>query len=429
VTDSSDNKTFDELLALARVDGLADRVTGKTRLRSAAVYEPIVLGRFELDRVLGRGSHGVVFAAHDRTLERDVALKVFGRKHAAAHEARMLTRVQHPNIVTLHDLGQCDGFHFLVLARIDGGTMTERVRMGVDWRTVVDLFVQVGRGLAAVHQAEMVHGDVKPGNMLVGSDGRAHLVDFGFAQSLVPRRPRVIVGTREYASPECLDGAATGPWSDQYSFCVGLPIREGSWSSHDAEVSALHVLVDATKFDVAPRISRTEAVNNLENELEIGRERSRESVISGVHRPSTPRKRRFTGFRWKSIFGGSLHRENDTGEARTPGSGCSRDGSRSAPDNVDILEVRLRWRPHLTAATGFSTRDRSPTSGRRSATRDRASGAVGRWGSRGSARLRVGGVGLPDGRSATAGRFRVAPVRTACCSEPSLDGGAESALG
>ncbi|MFO7562918.1 MAG: serine/threonine-protein kinase [Enhygromyxa sp.] len=194
------------------------------RSRLAVDAVPVVLGRFELDHVLGRGSHGVVFAAHDRALGRDVALKVFGSQsaHAALHEAQVLARVQHPNVVVLHDVGQSGGFHYLVLALIDGGTLSDCIRTGLDWRTAVELFVQVGRGLAAAHDACVVHGDVKPGNMLVGRDGHAYLADFGSAQSIVPGEPTITRGTPEYAAPESSGGGERGPWSDQFSFCVGL---------------------------------------------------------------------------------------------------------------------------------------------------------------------------------------------------------------
>jgi serine/threonine protein kinase len=225
VTHSSE--VLGELLACSRVDFLAERVTELWGARMGDRADAVALGRFELDHVLGRGSYGVVFAAHDLELGRDVALKVFGAeaKQDALREAQVLARVQHPNVVALHDVGHHNEFYYLVMALIDGWTMTERMRMGLDWRTIVELFVQVGGGLAAVHRASIVHGDVKPGNMLVGRDGQAYLTDFGFAQTLVPdestpsTKPR---GTRQYMAPECFGGGEIGSHSDQFSFCVAL---------------------------------------------------------------------------------------------------------------------------------------------------------------------------------------------------------------
>ena len=215
-----------ELFASLRVEVLTDRVIAFGEVPLGDCAPAVVLGRFQLDRVLGRGTYGAVFAAHDRKLERAVALKVFDAEAEALHEAQVLARVHHPNVIVLHDIGHDRGFHYLVLALVDGGTMIEHVRTGLDWGSIVDLFVQVGRGLAAVHWADIVHGDVKPGNMLVGRDGRACLADFGVAESLIPGgqptnsgRPR---GTLPYMAPECRDGGEIGPCSDQFSFCLSL---------------------------------------------------------------------------------------------------------------------------------------------------------------------------------------------------------------
>lgn len=217
-----------ELIASSPVERLIERVTALGAMPLGHDAPAVVLGRFQLDGVLGRGTYGVVFAAHDRELERAVALKVFNAtaEADAIHEAQVMARVHHPNVVVLHDIGRDDGFLYLVMALVDGGTMTEHLHKGLSWWCVVDLFVQVGHGLAAVHWANIVHGDVKPDNMLVGPDGRAYLTDFGLAQSLAPggeptssTRPR---GTLLYMAPECRDGGKIGPHSDQFSFCQSL---------------------------------------------------------------------------------------------------------------------------------------------------------------------------------------------------------------
>src|SRR5690606_21604343 len=118
-----------ERVAVARINRLAGRVTERWA-DADRIENAIVLGRFELDRVLGRGSYGVVFAAFDRALERDVALKVFGAAsdRDVLDEARALARVIHPNVIPVHDVGRALGFTYLVMPLIDGWTMAERLR-------------------------------------------------------------------------------------------------------------------------------------------------------------------------------------------------------------------------------------------------------------------------------------------------------------
>jgi serine/threonine protein kinase len=221
VDDKAVGREIHELIAASRVDFLAARVTDvwSARMDRADV---VLLGRYELDRVLGRGSHGIVFAAYDRAIEREVAIKVFGvaSDRDVLREARALARVSHPNIVTIHDIGRANGFAYLVMALIDGWTMAERVRDGLHWTAVVELFVQAGRGLAAAHRAGVIHGDVKPSNILVGRDGSVCLADFGLSRTLEGAERRA--GTGEYLAPECWAGAGVDPWSDQFSFCVAL---------------------------------------------------------------------------------------------------------------------------------------------------------------------------------------------------------------
>jgi serine/threonine protein kinase len=212
-----------ELIATSRIHRLAARVTDLWAARMEDRIDAVMLGRYELDRVVGRGSHGVVFAVYDRALEREVALEVFGvaSDRDVLNEARALARVNHPNVVALHDVGHASGFVYLVMALVDGWAMAERVRMGLEWRAVVELFVAAGRGLAAAHRLGVVHGDVKPGNILVGRDGSVCIADFGLSRTRERTEPPH-AGTREYLAPECWAGADASPRSDQFSFCVAL---------------------------------------------------------------------------------------------------------------------------------------------------------------------------------------------------------------
>jgi tetratricopeptide (TPR) repeat protein len=235
--------------------------------------EPINLGRYQPLRVIGHGGMGQVFEAWDPQLERRVALKVLRRPESvessgddlALREARCLARVAHPHVVGVHEVGHCDGLVFIAMELVDGPDLgrwlCERPRR---WTDVLDRLLDAARGLAEVHRAGLVHGDVKPGNMLIGRDGRVRIADFGLARvrsraagpeltqlvrqvaavveaeltgtpptNPMPRQPirpirpirpimspPVVGGTIAYMAPECLSGGEGDRRSDQYSFCV-----------------------------------------------------------------------------------------------------------------------------------------------------------------------------------------------------------------
>jgi eukaryotic-like serine/threonine-protein kinase len=225
----------------SREETLAERVDALAR-RVHVRFAPVPFGRYELDAVIGRGAQGVVFSAWDCELERDVALKLL-RREPNLDEARMLARLVHPHIVRLYDAGVVDGFAYLAMELGEWSSLAHRVR-DADWSEIVTLFVQAGRGLAAAHRVGIVHGDVKPGNMLIGVDGLVRIVDFGQARYEqsdgladevlleilgtasesfdAPTPPIVIGGTAGYRAPECGLGMAPMPSSDQFSFCVSL---------------------------------------------------------------------------------------------------------------------------------------------------------------------------------------------------------------
>ncbi len=215
-----------ELVRATRINSLAARVSDLWATRLDGNIGVIRLGRYSLDRVVGHGTHGVVFAGFDGLLERDVAIKVFrsASKSEVLREGRILAQLDHPNVVRVLDVGSTAGFVYLVTALVDGWTIRQRVRMGLDWREICGLFIQAGRGLAAAHRACVVHGDVKPGNILVGRDGRVYVVDFGMARMLGwrERGEPPPGGTPGYMAPERQAGADADAWSDQFSFCVAL---------------------------------------------------------------------------------------------------------------------------------------------------------------------------------------------------------------
>ena len=193
---------------------------------------------------------GEVYAAYHPELDRRIALKmVFGprdwgldRQRRLLREAQIIARLNHPNIVTVHDARTVGERVYVAMEFVDGQTIaawlheTER-----SWQEIVDAFVSAGRGLAAAHAANVVHRDFKPQNVMIGRDGRVRVMDFGLARPLrdepelegvpdVTPAPNdltsttvgAVVGTPAYMAPEQLRGHPADTRTDQFSFCVAF---------------------------------------------------------------------------------------------------------------------------------------------------------------------------------------------------------------
>jgi serine/threonine protein kinase len=230
---------------------LAQRIEGREATDTTAtsapnhgpdtIAPPARLGRYELTYMLGRGTYGVVFAAYDPDLDRQVAIKVFNDLHSievCQREAIALARAVHPNVVALHDFVCADGLAFIVMDIVHGGTLRDYMQQWHDWREVVRLFIQAARGLEAVHTAGLAHGDVKPPNVLIGFDGRVQIADLGVARMSFVDDPAP-GGTPAYMAPERLAGAGASAAADQFSLCVALwetlyGVRP--WPSNTAEI-------------------------------------------------------------------------------------------------------------------------------------------------------------------------------------------------
>lgn len=212
---------------LRLVDEVDDHVAVRLMHPDAA---PLKIGEFELLGNLGMGSYGCVFEARDPALDRIVALKlcIDDKPDAAAllmTEARALAKLSHPNIITIHDSGRHGEDVYFVMEYVRGGNLARRALEGegLSWRELVPIFVGVARGLAAAHDAGVVHGDLKPSNILLHEDGRPRVADFGLARVIgaLTIMPSAI-GTLPYAAPEVLRGAMRSPASDQWSLFVTL---------------------------------------------------------------------------------------------------------------------------------------------------------------------------------------------------------------
>lgn len=199
---------------------------GKPQTEVGLPSQGELVGRYVVLEPLGAGAMGTVLLASDVQLQRRVALKLLThdvRGNRLLDEARALARVQHPNVVLVHDIGRWRDQLYMVMEYIDGVSLSSWLVTHTDWRERLAVFVQAALGLAAAHRAGIVHHDIKPSNVMVGDDGRVRLVDFGLAHT---PSPDSIVGspggTPRYMSPEQRRGEQADARTDQFSLCVAL---------------------------------------------------------------------------------------------------------------------------------------------------------------------------------------------------------------
>jgi predicted Ser/Thr protein kinase len=196
----------------------------------------LIADRYELEELCGTGGMSSVFRAHDRQLERDVAIKILHEHYADdpeylerfRREARAVARLSHPNIVTVIDRGDDGGRQFIVFEHVKGENLKELVlRSGrLSVRRALELVLPIADGLAFAHDHGLVHRDVKPQNILLSRDGEVKVTDFGIARSLHMEhgvtQTGTVLGTGEYLAPEQASGKPVSPATDVYSLGVVL---------------------------------------------------------------------------------------------------------------------------------------------------------------------------------------------------------------
>jgi Tol biopolymer transport system component len=199
------------------------------------------LGPYKIVSLIGAGGMGEVYRAHDTRLLRDVALKLLPESFTAdpdrlrrfEQEARAVAALNHPNIVSVYDVGSSGGLHYIVSELLEGETLRQQISpSGMAPRKAIDLAVQLAQGLAAAHEQGIVHRDLKPENIFVTRNGRLKILDFGLAKL---RRPQMmaetidgvtvaetsagqVMGTIGYMSPEQVRGETADFRSDIFSF-------------------------------------------------------------------------------------------------------------------------------------------------------------------------------------------------------------------
>lgn len=187
----------------------------------------VKLGQFMLLKRLGRGAMGEVFEARDIALGRHVAIKVMGKKLGAdaeamkgfVREARNLAALNHRNVVQVHSIGVEKGQPYIVMELVSGGRVDQMIKKEVpgDERRLLEVAADAARGLEAAANAGMIHGDVKPANILLDQQGQGKIVDFGLARFTDTQVEGKIYGTPFYLPPELLEGRVADLRSDMYS--------------------------------------------------------------------------------------------------------------------------------------------------------------------------------------------------------------------
>ena len=201
------------------------------------------LGTYQILSVLGAGGMGEVYRARDGRLNREVAIKVLPRhlserrdlQQRFEQEARAASALNHPNIITIHEIDRADSVHYLVMELVEGKTLRELLGSGpLATKRVLQIATQVADGLAKAHSAGIVHRDLKPENLMITKEGMAKILDFGLAKQYVVdegqqtvtfgkgTEPGILLGTVGYMSPEQARGEPVDYRSDQFSLGVIL---------------------------------------------------------------------------------------------------------------------------------------------------------------------------------------------------------------
>ncbi|HET9125316.1 MAG TPA: serine/threonine-protein kinase [Solirubrobacteraceae bacterium] len=265
-------------------------------------------GRYRLQRVLGTGGMASVWLAEDSRLERPVALKLLAdslmldRGYLARfqREARVAAGLSHPNLVKVFDFSAGAPRPYLAMEYVPGGTLADRLRErdrgGEAWDPET-IFRELLSALAHVHASGIIHRDIKPGNLLIGRDGRTRLTDFGIARPSDAERltgTGLVIGTARYLAPEILQGREPNERSDLYS--CGVLLQE---CLRDAPANHLQALADRLTFQ-EPQMrpaSATEVLGLLERPATLVRDATALTGATAALRDATAALRDATAAR------------------------------------------------------------------------------------------------------------------------------------
>jgi serine/threonine protein kinase/Tol biopolymer transport system component len=234
------------------------------------------LGPYEIQAPIGAGGMGEVYRARDARLNRDVAIKILPasfsrdpeRLQRFAQESRAAAALNHPNILSIFDIGDVDGAPYVVSELLEGETLRDRLRNGaLPSRKALDYSQQIARGLAAAHEKGIVHRDLKPENIFITEDGRAKILDFGLAKFTRPEADTsgdaptqqiatdagTVMGTVGYMSPEQVRGKPSDPRSDIFAFgAILYEMLSGKRAFHgDSAADTMSAILKEEPADLA----------------------------------------------------------------------------------------------------------------------------------------------------------------------------------
>ncbi len=284
-----------EVEALLRADGVTKGIIDGNAMEAVArqlgtadlseTKAPLIkgqrIGAYQILALLGKGGMGEVYRARDTRLDRDVAIKVLpaaltndpDRLSRFALEAKVTGALNHPNILTVHDIGNHDGAPYIVAELLEGDPLREPMSQGaLPVRKALEYAQQIIAGLAAAHEKGIVHRDLKPENLFVTKDGRVKILDFGLAKLKAPLNtpagsdvatqkqlttPGTVMGTVAYMSPEQVRGETVDHRSDLFSF--GLILFEMLRGERAFQKATMAETMTAILHDELPELSETNA--------------------------------------------------------------------------------------------------------------------------------------------------------------------------
>lgn len=195
----------------------------------------ILNNRYAVIEKIGTGGMAIVYKAHDKVLDRDVAIKVLRESYDAEStvvsnfikEARSSASLVHPNVVSVYDVCEYDGFNYMVMELVNGKTLKEYIKKNprLPWQEACDYAIQIGQGIQAAHERNIIHRDIKPQNIIMDPNGVLKVTDFGIAKAMEGDKAiagGTAMGSVHYISPEQAKGGYTDCRSDIYSLGVVL---------------------------------------------------------------------------------------------------------------------------------------------------------------------------------------------------------------